>query len=126
MQTVRRRTWRRRTAITATALLLGLVGAQVPASPLDAAIPLTLTAQPLGEALRALAKQANLQILFDAELVRGLSAVPLTGQMSPRAALGRLLRGTGLEAHEQAPGVIVIRRRAGLRMSRSPATDPSG
>jgi hypothetical protein len=79
------------------------------AAALDQPIALAVAAQPLGESLRALAKQANLQILFDSALVSGRSAGALHGTMSARAALNELLRGTGLEAHEQAPGVIVIR-----------------
>lgn len=71
-----------------------------------------VAAQPLGDALRALAKEQNLQILFDADLVADHTAAPISGLLSPRAALEALLRGTNLEAHEQAPGVIVIRRHA--------------
>ena len=69
-----------------------------------------LPAQPLGEALRGLAKQANLQILFEAGLVTGYPAPAIRGQVTPRDALNALLGDSGLEAYEQAPGVIVIRR----------------
>ena len=74
-------------------------------------IPIAIVAQPLGEALRTLAKQANLQILFDAALVAGKPAHALNGNLSSRAALAALLRDTDLEAREQAPGVVVILRR---------------
>ena len=74
-------------------------------------MPVAIVAQPLGEALRSLAKQADLQILFDPALVSGSSVPALSGTLSPRAALAMLLRGTDLEAREQAPGVVVIRRR---------------
>ena len=36
---------------------------------------------------------------------------PVSGTLPAVAALDELLKNTGLEAHEQAPGVIVIRRR---------------
>lgn len=81
------------------------------ADPMESTIPVAIVAQPLGEALRSLAKQADLQILFDSALVSGKSARALHGSLSPRAALATLLRGTDLEALEQAPGVVVIRRR---------------
>jgi hypothetical protein len=96
------------------------VGASAFAGELDASMPIELQAQPLGEALRNLAKQADLQILFDASLVAGRSARPIDETLSPRAALERLLQKTGLEAYEQAPGVVVIRYRASR-----PATAPS-
>lgn len=79
--------------------------------PMESSIPIAIVVQPLGEALRSLAKQADLQILFDPALVSGSAAPALSGNLSPRAALAALLRGTDLEAREQAPGVVVIRRR---------------
>jgi hypothetical protein len=81
------------------------------ADPLEREIPIAIVRQPLGEALRSLAKQADLQILFDSALVAGKSAHALSGPLSARAALAALLHGTDLEAREQAAGVIVIRRR---------------
>jgi hypothetical protein len=90
------------------------------AGQLDASVPIDLSAQPLGEALRKLAKQADLQILFDSSLVAGQWADAIDGTFPPRAALDRLLRDTGLEAYEQAPGVVVIRYR-----SSRPAKSPS-
>ncbi len=83
--------------------------------PMERAIQIAVDAQPLGESLRSLAKQANLQILFDSAIVTGKSGRALKGVQSARKALSDLLRGTGLEALEQAPGVVVIRRRAAGR-----------
>lgn len=111
MQIVSCHASRRRAFITVGALLLGLLGTAALAGSLDTAIPITLSAQPLGEGLRSLAKQANLQILFDADLVADRSAVPIRDTVSPRAALEQLLSGTDLEAYEQAPGIVVIRHR---------------
>jgi len=102
---------RRYALIILSALLIGLIGAPALAGPLDDPIPFSLPAQPLGEALRALARRANIQIFFDAALVAGRSATAISDTMSPRAALERLLRGSDLEAHEQSPGVVVVRQR---------------
>src|SRR5450756_186446 len=93
-----------------TLLLLSAVPVIAASSLMDDPIHVATVSQPLGESLRSLAKQANLQILFDPRLVAGRSARPLSGTMSARAALERLLRGTGLEAREQATGVVVIRQ----------------
>jgi len=87
-----------------------LAGVQAPSDPLDAPAVITVPAQPLGDALRAIAKQANLQILFDAKLVAGRTVKPLGEAASVRVALAELLQGTDLEAHELGPGIVVIRR----------------
>jgi len=91
--------------------MLAATAAPQTSSSLDGEIAVELPTQPLGEALRTLAKQANLQILFDANLVVGRTARSISGRFTPRTALDALLRDTGLEAYEQAPGVVVIRRR---------------
>jgi outer membrane receptor protein involved in Fe transport len=83
---------------------------QALADPLDTRITLEMSARPLGEALRALAKQANLQILFAAELVAGHRIDSMSETVSIRAALAQLLRGSHLEALELSPGIVVIRR----------------
>lgn len=87
-----------------------LVGAKAPVDPLDTRVAIGISAQPLGDALRALATQANLQILFDADLVVGRRVTPVNETLSVRAALAELLRGTNLAAHELGPGIVVIRR----------------
>jgi iron complex outermembrane recepter protein len=102
---------RRLAQLGLTMLLLSCSGLSSAANPMEDTIPIAVAAQPLGESLRSLAKQANLQILFDSALVSGRSARALSGTMSARMALAELLRGTELEAREQAPGVVVIRRR---------------
>jgi hypothetical protein len=107
------------------AALLFAAGARALAGQLDVSVPIDLPSQPLGEALRNLAKQADLQILFDAKLVADQSADAIDGTLSPRAALDRLLRKTGLEAYEQAPGVVVIRYRAARPTKSPPASSPS-
>lgn len=57
-----------------------------------------LPAQPLGQALTELAKQANLQMSLPAALVAGKQAPKVTGQMTVRQALDQLLAGSGLTA----------------------------
>ena len=92
-------------------MLLGGITTPPLADQMDEAIMITVPAQPLGDSLRSLAKQANLQILFDPRLVANRSAPPVNGKMAPGDALTALLRESGLEALEQAPGVVVVRSR---------------
>ena len=100
-----------------TALWLGVPSAETRAAPLSTGQAVASPLRPLGDALRALAKTANVQILFDAELVAGLTAAPVGATLSTRAALEQLLRGTNLEAQEQTPGVLVVRRRKDIAVN---------
>jgi iron complex outermembrane receptor protein len=101
--------------LAVTLLVLNCPSPTFAANPMEDALPIAVAAQTLGESLRSLAKQAHLQILFDSALVAGKPARALHGTMSARAALAELLRGTELEAREQAPGVVVIRRGGAAR-----------
>lgn len=78
-------------------------GATVAAAPVAINIP----AQPLGQALNELARQANLQMTFPAALVAGKNAPAVSGQMTVRQALGRLLAGSGLEALVGGSSIVV-------------------
>lgn len=70
---------------------------------------LALPAQPLGDALNELARQAGLQLLVLRELVQGLQAPALSGRLSAQQALDRLLAGTGLMADIDQNQVVVRR-----------------
>jgi|SRR5690606_22152640 len=64
----------------------------------------------LEPALVAFASQADVQLLYTAELVGGLQTEGVVGRHSPEAALTRLLEGTGISWSTARPGVIVLRR----------------
>lgn len=68
---------------------------------------LSLPAQPLGQALNALARQSGVAISADAALVGNRNAPALQGAMSLREALQRLLAGSGLIAVPSASGWII-------------------
>jgi iron complex outermembrane receptor protein len=70
-----------------------------------------LPTQPLGEALRQVARQSGTQIMFSSDQVVGLSAPGLVGDLGVRAAIDRLIAGTGL-AVEESGGTFVIRGRS--------------
>jgi iron complex outermembrane receptor protein len=97
-------------------LIMAALGSVTPvwaAGPLDEVVAISLAPQPLGDALRDLAKAARLQLLYDPKLVAGRMAPAVSGSLPPRAAFERLLAGTGLEAREESPGVVVIKPRDG-------------
>lgn len=94
-----------------TVLAYGAALAQPAAPPLeDRPVSVSLAAGPLDQALIRLAEQTQVRIMVQSQLVAGLKAPAIQGQMSPREALDRLLAGAGLEAWQARPGVLVVRR----------------
>jgi iron complex outermembrane receptor protein len=87
--------WTACAAATLT-LLMAPGGAALSAEP--GRLMLSIEAQPIREALRALSEQTGLQILFRSEGVRaeGLTAPRVSGELSAREALDRLLAESGL------------------------------
>lgn len=71
------------------------------------AINISIGAQPLGQALNELARQAGLQLSFPAALVVGTQAPRVSGSLTPRQALDRLLAGSGLAADIRGTEVVV-------------------
>lgn len=72
------------------------------------AVDIQLPAQPLSAALAALSSQTGVQVLAAGELVAGRSAPAVSGKMSARQALERLLEGSGLQAQASASGVLTV------------------
>jgi iron complex outermembrane receptor protein len=73
------------------------------ATPMAIDIP----AQPLGQALNALARQANLQMTFSPALVAGKQAPAVRGNLTAGQALDRMLAGSGLAASVSGTSVVV-------------------
>ncbi|TBV12391.1 TonB-dependent siderophore receptor [Stutzerimonas kirkiae] len=93
-------------ALRRTALLLGLLPALAMAEPVAFDIP----AQPLGAALNQLAEQSGLQVIYNGELVQGLSSPAVSGSQEPEAALQRLLQASGLVWRSAGAGSVVLER----------------
>lgn len=77
------------------ALSIGTARAQTTA---EAARAYRIDAQPLASALSEYARQADVQVLYAYEPLRGLRAPAVIGQYSREDALRRLLEGSGLTA----------------------------
>ncbi|NQZ30604.1 MAG: TonB-dependent receptor [Oceanospirillaceae bacterium] len=60
--------------------------------------PINLTTNDLGDALNALAKQASLNLSVDPELIQGIKAPTVSGQLSVEQTFERLLKKTQLDA----------------------------
>ncbi|MDX9737862.1 MAG: TonB-dependent siderophore receptor [Azonexus sp.] len=74
------------------------------------AAPFTISAQPLDSALTTFARQAGIQILFNPEETRGLSAPALDGDFSSAEGLQKLLSGSGLQASPSGNGSYIVQR----------------
>lgn len=110
--------------IAGLAFAFGLTTA-VLAQALDVPKSISVPSQSLGDALRMLAKQADLQVLFAPALVEGRLAPAVTGTLSAREAFQSLLAGTTLAVEEQNPGVIIVRERVSRTdQGKAPADRP--
>lgn len=73
-------------------------------------IRFTVPAGKLSSALGSLAEQADLQLVYDGNLVKGLKSSGLTGTLAPQAALAKLLEGTGLVFRFTARNTVYIEK----------------
>src|ERR1700733_1098197 len=104
------------------AVVLGMAtGPLWAAADLDAPHSFNIPTRPLEGALRLLAKQADLQILFAPALVENRTAPTVEGSLAPRQALAQMLSGTHLVAFEQSPGVVVVREQRDIAAEPHPA-----
>ena len=74
----------------------------------EATYTLKLPAQPLDQALNALAGQTGSRILFATEIAADQQAPALSGELTLQQALQRLLQGSGLTVQETGDGSYVI------------------
>lgn len=89
----------------AAALILALQAAVAFAGP---TARFDIPAQPMPSALRALASQAGVQLVFTPETVGAAQGAALTGEMSVEAALERLLAGSGLKFRQEGERNYVV------------------
>ena len=88
--------------------LVLLVLAAVSASTQARSTSFDVPAGPLADALDSLARQGELQILFDRASLAGNASAGLKGEYEPRAALERLLAGSGLKATMTADNAAAV------------------
>lgn len=69
---------------------------------------LNIEAQPLNRALTELADKTGIQIVYESQLVAGITSQSLSGTMSPDDAVRTLLRGSGLKATRLNDRAIAI------------------
>jgi iron complex outermembrane receptor protein len=82
-----------------------------------------LPQQSLSQSLRDYGRAAGRQIIFTEDVVGGLKAKALTGDLTADQAIDRLLDGTGLQAERTPAGALMIRREAAAGDSGAEADD---
>ena len=87
-----------------------LVAAIYAGSAFAQAKPLDIPAQTMAGALTALATQSGIQVLFNADDLKGTPAPALKGKLSAQKALRQLLAGSGLIFTSSSTGTYVIKR----------------
>src|SRR5688572_1049963 len=104
--------------IVASAVATVLLGANpVQTHAQTQAVSVATGAQSLAGALEQLARQTNINILFQPDEVAGYEAPALNGNMTPRQAVERLLVGTPLRIAQDDSGTLIIRREAAATQS---------
>ncbi|MEG1769053.1 MAG: STN domain-containing protein, partial [Comamonas sp.] len=88
---------------------LSLLCASAWAAAWAAPLAIDLPAQPLGDALKSLARSAGVTIAADGALLAGRQAPAVRGQLELSDGLRQLLRGSGLEFVQSIPGTYLIR-----------------
>lgn len=99
----------------ALATVLMVLGTPVGAQQAGAAQEYSIQAGNLDDALKQLAKQSKLQIVYSPDLVKGKQANALSGQHTWQTALQRLLIGTGLEWKLINNSTVVLTKGTALR-----------
>lgn len=113
-----------KTTLAGGAAALALLACAMPAAAQQRAFD--VPAQSAASAISAFARQAGLQVVAPADGLEGLRTQALKGSMDARAALRKLLDGTGLEIVSDSGGVIVLRRAASpARTSEAAPAEPT-
>ncbi len=94
-------------AMIVTVATIQIAPAYAQSKTTSAPVSINIPAQGLGQSLNELARQANLQLSFPVDLVAGKTAPAVSGQLTPRQALDRLLAGSELEASIEGSAVLV-------------------
>lgn len=96
-------------SIGALALLLACQEVAAADGAAAARHPVEQPAQALGDALRAIARQTGVSVLFDPAAVSGRTSQPVSGRLTAAEAIARALEGSGLSAAVMPDGAVVVR-----------------
>ncbi|MGJ7524100.1 TonB-dependent siderophore receptor [Variovorax sp. GB1P17] len=105
----------------ALALASAPLRAQSQGTPPGVPLQISIAAQPLAEALNDWARQTRIQLVVQQSLVAGKTAPAISGSLTPRQALDRLLAGSGLAATMEGNAAVIKTAPAASGTSTLPA-----
>ncbi len=82
-----------------------------------------LPAQPLADALRAIARQTGANVLFASKDLQGVTAPALRAQLTASEAIERVLAGTKLQAERTTPTTVIVQPVSSLGRPSSPTDE---
>ncbi len=77
-------------------LMAGLAGAAAPPAKSAASVAVSITRQPMADALTELGRQIGMQVVIDSELAKGRTAPAVSGRLTLDQAMRSILKDTGL------------------------------
>lgn len=92
------------------ALFGGVFATLAPVHVLAQQADINIAMQPLGQALNQLSQQTGTVIIAPGRLVSNKQSKATNGKLSALDAVKQLLKGSGLQAHEESSGTIVIKK----------------
>lgn len=104
-------------ATTGTIALLAATGnvtsaaaqqADPPVAPAERRIAFDIPSQDLNAAILSFANAAGIQTFYDVSRIQGLRSTAVTGTLTPRDALARLLTGTGMTFRFTSPTMVAL------------------
>jgi iron complex outermembrane recepter protein len=102
-------------------VLLGLISGLPCAKAADGQ-RFSIPAQSLNNALMEFAANSKLEVVFNADMVRGYTTAPVNGSMTSQQALGQLLNGTGITYRYLDAHTVTLTKPATKRL---PAAEPA-
>lgn len=99
--------------LTSTALALPAWAQEAAQATSERPTSFDIPAQDLNSAVLIFAQKANVRTFYDTAKLRGHRSQALSGTMSPREAIGRLLAGSGLSYRFTGPNAVTIGSPAG-------------
>lgn len=90
------------------------------------ALSIEIPARPAAQALRDFLRQADFQLIYSPDLLRGINTNAVSGVMTPRQALARMLEGTGVLIVDTGPNAATLRSASAPAPARSAAGGMAG
>ena len=104
-----------------TLSVMAAFAAAAPASAQQAAVPIDIASQSLGDALLRLGQQTDLQFIYQPSLLNGLRTPGVKGRLTPEQALNQLLSASAIRYTRQGNTITLLRQTPPQASASAPA-----